>query len=116
MRPILCVFTDDFTHQIDAPIAVCNRSAVWGGASKGVIFTLLKARAGYAVDAVIDINPAKQGRFLAATGLRVQSPENGLARLKPGDDVYVMSRNYLDEIPAAPADQFNYRMVEHEQI
>jgi hypothetical protein len=46
----------------------------------------------------------------------VQSPEEGLARLKPGDDVYVMNSNYLDEIRAATADQFNYRLVEYEQI
>jgi hypothetical protein len=44
-------------------------SAVWGGASKGVTFTLLKARAGYAVDIVIDINPAKKGKYLAAIGI-----------------------------------------------
>jgi SAM-dependent methyltransferase len=90
--------------------------AVWGGASKGVIFTLLMERAGAPIETVIDINPAKQGRFLAATGLQVQSPEEGLARLKPGDDVYVMNSNYLDEIRAATADQFNYRLVEYEQI
>ena len=30
------------------------------------------------VNAVIDVNPAKQGRFLPATGLKVQSPEDAL--------------------------------------
>ena len=90
--------------------------AVWGGASKGVIFSLFMERAGAAIDTVIDINPAKQGRYLAATGLQVLSPEDGLARLKPSDDVYVMNSIYLDEIRAATGDQFNYRLVEHGQI
>ena len=93
------------------------RSAVWGGASKGVIFSLFMARAGLPVDTVIDINPAKQGRYLAATGIRVSSPEEGLARLQPGDDLYVMNSNYLDEIRAATADRFNYQLVEtHGQL
>ena len=82
-------FPADFTHQIDAPIAVGNRSAVWGGASKGVIFTLLKARAGYAVDAVIDINPAKQGKYLAGTEIQVQSPEQALPQLPPGSTLSI---------------------------
>ncbi len=74
--------------------------AIWGGASKGVIFALFMERAGVAIDTVIDINPAKQGRHLAATGLRVQSPEEGMAHLKPGADVFVMNSNYLREIEA----------------
>ena len=61
--------------------------AIWGGASKGVIFALLMERAGVRIDTVIDINPAKQGRYLAATGLRVQSPDEAMAHLPAGADV-----------------------------
>jgi len=91
-------------------------SAVWGGASKGVIFSLFMERAGARVDSVIDINPAKQGRYLAATGLRVESPEEGLSRLQAGSDLYVMNSNYLSEIQAMAGNRFNYLLVEHDNI
>ena len=55
------------------------------------------------LDTVIDINPAKQGRYLAATGLVVQSPEEAMARLPAGTDVFVMNSNYLQEIEAMTA-------------
>lgn len=93
-----------------------RRAAVWGGASKGVIFSLFMERAGAAVDIVIDMNPAKQGRHIAATGLRVQAPEEALNQMRPGDDIYVMNRNYLAEIQRLTAHQFNYITLEHEQL
>ena len=86
--------------------------AIWGGASKGVIFALLMERAGVAIDTVIDINPAKQGRYLAATGLRVQSPEEAMAHLPAGADVFVMNSNYRDEIEALTAHRFNCMTIE----
>jgi hypothetical protein len=87
--------------------------AVWGGASKGVIFSLFMERAGVPIDTVIDINPAKQGRYLAATGIRVSSPEEGLAVLQPGDDLYVMNSNYMNEIQELTGRRFNCLSVEH---
>jgi hypothetical protein len=71
---------------------------VWGGASKGVIYSLLRERAGLPVDRVIDINPAKQGKFLPATGLEVLSPNDGLNGVPNGSIIHVMNPNYLDEI------------------
>jgi hypothetical protein len=107
-------FPADFTRQVDAPIAAGRRSAVWGGASKGVIFTLLKARAGYAVDVVIDINPAKQGRYLAATGIQVLSPEQALPQLPPGSTLFVMNSNYLDEIKRMSNNAYTYIGIDDE--
>lgn len=72
--------------------------AIWGGASKGVIFALLRERRGHPVSTVIDINPAKQGKFLPATGLRVVSPGEADALLPHGSKVLVMNSNYLEEI------------------
>jgi len=83
-------------------------AAIWGGASKGVIFALFMERASAPLDLVIDINPAKQGRHLAATGLRVHAPAEALAQLRPGADLFVMNRNYLAEIQAQTNHQFNY--------
>lgn len=81
---------------------------VWGGASKGVIFSLLRQRDGRPVDGIIDINPAKQGRYLPVTGLRVTAPDVATRLLEPGALIYVMNPNYLDEIKAMTGDRFSY--------
>lgn len=108
-------FPADFTRLIETPIAVGSDScAVWGGASKGVIFTLLKARAGYAVDVVIDINPAKQGKFLAATGIKVISPAQAISQLPPGATIFVMNSNYLEEIKKMSNNAYNYIGIDHD--
>jgi SAM-dependent methyltransferase len=91
-------------------------AAVWGGASKGVIFSLFMRRAGAPVETVIDINPAKQGKYLAATGLRVQSPDDALAQLPPGSTIYIMNANYFAEIAARGGDQYNYVLVERGEV
>jgi SAM-dependent methyltransferase len=72
--------------------------AIWGGASKGVIFALLASRRGINFETVIDLNPAKQGKYLAATGLFVTSPSEALVKLSPNATIYVMNSNYFDEI------------------
>lgn len=88
-------------------------TAIWGGASKGVIFALFMERAGAKIDIVIDINPAKQGKYLAATGLLIRSPADAMHMLAPGADIFVMNSNYLGEIQELTAHQFNYLLVEH---
>ncbi|MBL8503014.1 MAG: methyltransferase domain-containing protein [Rhodocyclaceae bacterium] len=89
-------------------------AVVWGGASKGVIFSLFMQRAGVRIDCVVDINPAKQGRYLPATGLRVSSPGEMLTQVAAGADIYVMNGNYLAEIRRMTQDKFNYMTVDHE--
>jgi SAM-dependent methyltransferase len=86
--------------------------AIWGAASKGVIFALFMERAGRVVDIAVDINPAKQGKHLAVTGLRVSSPEEAMLLLPEGAEVFVMNSNYLDEVRAITGDRFNYVTVE----
>lgn len=118
-------FPSDFLSSVTESVAALasktgrtssNQTAIWGGASKGVIFALFMQRAGFDVDMVVDINPAKQGRFLAATGHRVHSPEEAMRCLAPGADVFVMNRNYLDEIQELTARRFNYISLDHEQF
>ncbi len=75
-----------------------KKIVVWGGGSKGVIFSLLSARAGAQISHVIDINPAKQGLYLPGTGLKVVSPADGLKNLSHKSQVYVMNPNYLEEV------------------
>jgi hypothetical protein len=109
-------FPADFTAGIVDRRQYTDRkhAAIWGGASKGVIFALLKARAGMPIDTVIDINPAKQNRFLALSGLRVQSPQEALASLPRGSIIYVMNTNYMDEIRQMAGEGFTYIGVDHE--
>lgn len=85
-----------------------GQRVIWGGASKGVIFALMSERAGAPVEAVIDINPAKQGRYLPATGLKVHAPHEVLPRLSPGSTIYVMNSNYLPEIAGMSGNAFTY--------
>jgi SAM-dependent methyltransferase len=91
-----------------------SSAAIWGGASKGVIFALFMQRAGAKIDVVVDINPAKQGKFIAATGLRVQSPDEAMARLASGADLFVMNSNYLQEIQELTEYRYNYLAVDDE--
>jgi hypothetical protein len=104
-------FADNITEQNRTEQ---NRTAIWGGASKGVIFALLKERAGCPVGTVIDINSAKQEKFLPGTGLQVKSPEQGLAELGRGSTIYVMNSNYLEEIKRMSGNIFNYIGIDHE--
>ena len=109
-------FPDDFTDRLrsETQRPPEGETVVWGGASKGVIFSLLRERAGHPVDRVIDINPDKQGRYLPATGLRVMSPAEGLDGLLPGSTIHVMNPNYLDEIRALAGSGFNYKGMSNE--
>lgn len=107
-------FPADFLSDVArmAAIAKGKRNAIWGGASKGVIFALYMQHMWVNIDLVIDINPAKQGKYMAGSGLRVSSPEEGMKALQAGDDVFVMNSNYLQEIVASTNNQFNYIKVD----
>lgn len=87
---------------------------IWGGASKGVIFSLLRKRVGLPVDIVIDINPAKQGQYLPGTGLQVQSPDMALRGFPIGGPIYVMNTNYMNEIREMTSDKYQLIGVDHE--
>jgi hypothetical protein len=65
------------------------------------------------VSTVIDINPAKQGKYLAATGLKIQTPAAALAQLPAGSTIFVMNSNYLDEIRSMSANKYRYLGVDH---
>jgi len=84
------------------------KEAMWGCASKGVIFGLLRARAGRPLDVAIDINPKKHGMYLPGSGLVVSTPSDGLAQLPPGSTIYVMNPMYTAEIQAAGGPNYNY--------
>lgn len=108
-------FPNDFLSNLDKIKQKKEESViVWGGSSKGVTFSLLKERSGTPVSSVIDINPAKQGNFLPATGLRVQSPEDVLPKLVPMSTIWVMNSNYLEEIKRMSRNNYNYICLDYE--
>lgn len=108
-------FPKDFAAKFSRPSPrPVGPAAIWGGASKGVIFSLLRQRAGERIGTVIDINPAKQGKYLPATGLLVRSPEDALAVLPKGSTIYIMNSNYADEIKSMSGNAFEYVQVDHE--
>jgi len=84
------------------------KDAIWGCGSKGVIFALLRARAGSPLAVAIDINPTKHGMYLPGSGLLVSPPAAGLAQLPSGSKIYVMNAMYAEEIEAAGGPDYNY--------
>jgi len=104
-------FPNNFISNIDFFKTLLNtsskKSVVWGGASKGVIFSLFMKKRGVNIESIIDINPAKQGKFIASTGIKVSSPE--ILNNAPDDtNIIIMNGNYLEEIKALTNNQFNY--------
>ena len=98
----------------DQGSGISSPVAIWGGASKGVIFAALRERAGKPVEIVIDVNPAKQGKFLPSTGLRVQSPVDALPRLPAGSAIFVMNSNYIHEIRKMSSKAYRYVGIDHD--
>jgi SAM-dependent methyltransferase len=96
------------THAARLAAAPDRRPVVWGAASKGVIFAIHMARAGAPIHDVVDMNPAKQGRYLGVTGLRVSSPAEIMATLPDGAEVIVMNPNYLEEIRQLTQHRYRY--------
>jgi SAM-dependent methyltransferase len=72
-----------------------RRVVLWGSGSKGVSF-LSTIGIGGAIEYVVDINPHRQGTYMAGNGQRVVSPEF-LVDYQP-DTVLVMNDVYLNEI------------------
>jgi SAM-dependent methyltransferase len=101
----------EFGFQIDKQMQVDD--IIWGGASKGVIYSLLRARYGVPVRAVIDINKNKQGRYLPGTGLMVRCPSDILPSLKPDTRIMLMNPNYADEIKKQTCYKFRYINIEN---
>ena len=77
-----------------------------------MIYSLFLQRAGASVDWVIDINPAKQGRYLPLSGARVSSPQEALDALPDGAHLFVMNSNYLEEIRRMTDGRFVYHAVD----
>jgi hypothetical protein len=108
-------FPNDFLVGLSSFEKFDNQQAlVWGGASKGVIFSLLYERQHKKLLGIIDINPKKHGGFLPSTGHKVLSPEDALLIFPKGMTVYVMNSNYFHEIQCITKDYFNLIAIDCE--
>ena len=104
-------FPVDFLSTLDGPRLSPN-DVIWGAASRGVIYALLRERLGCPAAAAVDVHPAKQGMYLPGTGLEILSPEHCLACIPPGRRICVMNSNYLDEIRDMTTDRYTYEAID----
>jgi hypothetical protein len=72
-----------------------QKVAIWGSGSKCVAL-MSSVELGDALQAVVDINPHKHGKFLAGSGWEIEGPD-ALTALRP-DAVIIMNSIYTEEI------------------
>ena len=82
-------------NEVRKRAAAGQRVVLWGSGSKGVSF-LTTLGLSDEIEHVVDINPNRQGNFMAGTGQRIVAPED-LQDLRP-DYVIIMNRIYTEEI------------------
>jgi SAM-dependent methyltransferase len=76
-------------------LASDGRVAAWGAGAKGVTLAYLVVAVRALLDCIIDLNPAKQGRFAPGTGHPIVDPRTAAVR---GVRIAVlMNPNYMDE-------------------
>jgi hypothetical protein len=96
-------YGDEESASLESARSVLTKAAsegpcvLWGMATKGVVFASMM-EAGV-LDAGIDSNPRKQGRFAAVSGIPILAPSS-LARHQRRVQIFVMNPNYLEEIRA----------------
>jgi FlaA1/EpsC-like NDP-sugar epimerase len=95
-------FAENYPHKLDVwqrNLQVIRKSGrravIWGASSKGVAFlTTLKIQD--EIEYVVDINPHKQGTYMAGTGQQIVAPE--FLRDYQPDVVIIMNPIYQSEI------------------
>lgn len=86
---------DEWRERVDELAVAGKRGVVWGAGSKGVTFLNVIAP-GPVIEYIVDINPRKQGKFVAGTGQEIVPPS--FLRAYQPDFVIIMNNNYRDEI------------------
>ncbi len=82
-----------------------RRNIVWGAGSKGGAFAVSLDPDATLVEAVVDINPAKQGRFMPLSGHPCVGPDDiDWAGLGEEACLWIMNENYKSEILASIPD------------
>jgi hypothetical protein len=74
-----------------------GKTFIWGAGAKGITLSSVLSQRAIPIQALIDINPAKQGMFAGGSGLPIISPQDAGSELEDAD-VFVMNPVYLPEI------------------
>jgi 2-polyprenyl-3-methyl-5-hydroxy-6-metoxy-1,4-benzoquinol methylase len=85
----------DWRHRVEG-LAHRGRCVVWGAGAKGVAFLNQIDPDGEVVEAVVDVNPRKQGRYVPGTGHAIIAPQR-IHEIRPRA-VLVANSNYVNEI------------------
>ncbi len=86
---------DSFAKQLSEIKENNLKAVLWGAGSKGVTF-LNTFKIKDEIQYIVDINPRKQGMFVAGTGQKIISPDF-LREFKP-DVIFIMNAIYRNEI------------------
>jgi SAM-dependent methyltransferase len=102
LRTYVSAFRDGYSKKLDSWLARLEeikasgkRAVIWGSGSKGVSF-LTTLNVYDQIEYVVDVNPHRQGGYMAGTGQLIVAPEF-LAKYKP-DVVIIMNAIYREEI------------------
>jgi SAM-dependent methyltransferase len=89
---------DGYLHKLlDKRSSATGKTFIWGAGAKGITLSTIFSRNAVAVDGLIDINPAKQGRFAGGSGLPIHAPSYVMHAIEDAD-IFVMNPVYLPEI------------------
>ena len=72
----------------------------WGAAGKGIVLAHALIEAGATVPYAIDADPGRQGLHMEVSGVSIVAPEDGVARLPEGAQVWVCNPNHQEEVSA----------------
>lgn len=90
------LFFEDSINKFTQMLKSNGAIAIWGAGAKGSTFLNLLDSEHKHIKYVIDINPAKQNKFIAGTGHPIYSPDK--IKEFPIDGIIVMNENYISEI------------------
>lgn len=106
-------FFDKLNQYVDIIKHSNSKKVIWGCSSKGVIFSLLLNKKNVNVDYFVDINPNKQNKYIP-----IISNKNGYGQIKSYEEIekeldnnsiiFIMNRNYKDEIINITNNKYHY--------
>ncbi len=102
LSTLVCAFGDDYRSQVEAWgrrlsqwLEAHRRIVLWGAGSKGATFLNVVEASGQ-IEYVVDVNPRKEGMYVAGSGQRIVPPDF-LREYRP-DVVLIVNPIYREEI------------------